>query len=55
MRNPYGFPKFEHDFISFRYARTKPIEGYIPALVVFFVIDPDGTVVLNWVETYDEG
>jgi hypothetical protein len=47
--NPYGFPFFENDWTSFRYARTKVLE-FIPALVVIFVIGPNGNVVLQHVE-----
>ncbi len=31
MRNPYGFPKVENDWISFRYARTEAIPGRLAA------------------------
>jgi hypothetical protein len=31
-RNPYGFNKFESDFVSFRYAITKSI-GTLPPLI----------------------
>jgi hypothetical protein len=54
LLNPYGFPFIENDWVRIRYARTKMIEGYIPALVVAFVIDEDANVVLEWVELADE-
>lgn len=47
--NPYGFPKFESDFTSFRYARTKGIR-FIPPLVFIFNIDAKHNVVLEHVE-----
>jgi hypothetical protein len=48
MRHPYGFERFEHDFISFRYARTKRI-GTVPPLYFVFRIDQDKNVVLEFV------
>lgn len=48
-QNPYGFPFFENDWVSFRYARTKALE-YVPALVVIFTIEDDGNVVLQHAE-----
>jgi len=48
-RNPYGFPFFENDWASFRYVRTKALD-FIPALVVIFIIDSNGNVVLQYVE-----
>jgi len=53
-RNPYAFPLVQNDWCSFRYARTKMIEGYMPALVVAFVIDHDDNVILQWVDHADE-
>lgn len=47
--NPYGFPKFENDWTSFRYARTKGID-FIPPLVFIFSIDNNRDVVLEHVE-----
>ncbi len=54
VRNPYGFPYVENDWVRIRYARTTMIEGYIPALVVAFTIDDNNNVVLEWVELADE-
>jgi hypothetical protein len=54
MLDPYGFPYIENDWVRIRYARTKMIEGYIPALVVAFVIDKSNNVVLEWIELADE-
>lgn len=51
MRNPYGFPKFENDFVSFRYARTEALHGKLGALTIIFTIEKDRSVVLQW---YDE-
>ena len=48
MRNPYGFDHFEHDVVSFRYARTKRI-GSVPPLYFIFRIDEDKNVVLEFV------
>jgi len=45
-RNPYGFNKFESDFISFRYAITRAT-ATLPAFVVIFTIDGDGNVTLE--------
>lgn len=47
--NPYGFPHFENDWTRFRYVRTKALD-FIPALVVIFVVDQNGNVVLQHVE-----
>jgi hypothetical protein len=48
-RNPYAFPKFESDYISFRYAITSKF-GDIPPLVIIFRIEKDGSVTLEHVE-----
>lgn len=48
-KNPFEFEKFEHDTISFRYARTTQI-GSIPPLYVIFQINHDTTVTLLHVE-----
>jgi hypothetical protein len=47
--NPYAFPRFENDFISFRYAITKPIEE-LPSFVIYFTINPKGDVSLEHIE-----
>lgn len=52
--NPFGFPVFENDWCRIRYARTTMIEGYIPPLIVAFVITEENDVVLEWVELADE-
>jgi hypothetical protein len=49
MRNPYAFPRFENDFVSFRYVITKPIDA-MASLVVTFSIGKDGKVTLEHVE-----
>ena len=54
MRNPYGFPFIENDWVRVRYARTKMIEGYIPPIIVAFTIEPDNNVILQWAELADE-
>ena len=54
MRNPFGFPVIENDWVRIRYARTTMIEGYIPPLVVAFVIDENNDVILEWIELADE-
>jgi hypothetical protein len=54
VNNPYGFPLVENDWCHIRYARTKTIEGYIPTLLVAFVIDENGNVILEWIEAIDE-
>ncbi|MDQ0325570.1 hypothetical protein J2R99_001419 [Rhodopseudomonas julia] len=48
-RNPYGFPHFESDFVSFRYARTKRTP-LAPPLVVIFRIDDNKNVILEHIE-----
>jgi hypothetical protein len=50
-RNPYGFQKFENDFISFRYAITAST-AEMPELVVTFTIDKNGDVTLEHIEEY---
>ena len=52
--NPYGFVKFENDWTSFRYARTQPIAGRLPALVIVFTIDKNKDVVSEWIDRIDE-
>ena len=48
---PQGFPFFENQWVSFRYARTKALEFVpLPPLVVIFTIEPNGDVVLQHVE-----
>ena len=54
MQNPYGFPIIENDWCKIRYARTTMIEGYIPPLVVAFIITEENDVVLQWAEIADE-
>lgn len=51
MRNPYGFPKIETDYTSFRYARTEAVPGVLGPLTVVFVLDENKDVMLEW---YDE-
>jgi hypothetical protein len=46
---PQGFPFFENQWVSFRYARTKALEA-VPPLVVIFTIEPNGDVVFQHVE-----
>ena len=50
--NPYAFPKFENDFISFRYASTVGARG-VPPLVIIFRIEKDGSIILETVEEND--
>jgi hypothetical protein len=52
--DPYGFPLIENDWVRIRYARTKTIQGYIPALIVAFTIDERGNVILEWAEAIHE-
>jgi hypothetical protein len=54
MRDPYGFDKIENDWCSVRYARTRMIERYIPALIVAFTINDDNNVVLEWIDKADD-
>ncbi len=48
-RNPFGFPRFENDALSFRYATTDRL-GNIPPLYVIFTVNADRTVTLVHVE-----
>jgi hypothetical protein len=50
-RNPYGFAKFENDFISFRYAIIAGTSD-VPELVVTFTIGANGDVTLEHIEEY---
>jgi hypothetical protein len=54
VRNPYGFPLIENDWVKIRYAKTTMIEGYIPPLIVAFTINEHNDVVLEWAELADE-
>jgi hypothetical protein len=54
VRNPYGFPSIENDWVRIRYARTRMIEGYIPPLIVAFTIDDDNNVILQWADLADD-
>lgn len=49
MRDPYGFPKFENDFTSFRFVQTKETP-FVPQLVIVFTIDDNKNVVLEHIE-----
>ncbi len=49
-RNPHGFEHFETPPFSFRYARTKKIGMMPPLVVIFRIIDEDGTVYLDHIE-----
>ncbi len=48
-RHPYGFEFFQNDWVSFRYTRTRALE-FTPPLVVIFTIEPNGDVILQYVE-----
>jgi hypothetical protein len=50
--NPYAFPKFENDFISFRYASTSKTHD-LHALAIIFSIGKDGSVTLETIEEDD--
>ena len=52
--NPYAFPLIESDWCSFRYVRTKMIEGFMPPLIIAFTIDADKNVVLQWIDYTDD-
>lgn len=51
--NPYGFDRYENDFVSFRYARTKPFQ-HVPAMVFYFQILTNKDVELTHVELFEE-
>jgi hypothetical protein len=48
------FLALKNDWVRIRYARTNMIEGYIPALLIAFIIDENNNVVLQWAEPVDE-
>jgi hypothetical protein len=51
--NPYGFPKEENDWVSFRYATTKRVDD-IPPLVIYFQITQTKDVELTHVEILED-
>jgi hypothetical protein len=51
-RNPRAFRYIETALFRTRYAVTKP-SGNAPALLVYFSIDEDEDVIMEWVEIYD--
>lgn len=53
LRNPWGFPKFENDFTTFRYVSTKRFAD-LPALWFQFRILENNDVELLHVESFDE-
>jgi hypothetical protein len=50
-RNPYGYERWESDWGSVRYVITNSFED-IPELVWWFVIEPDGGVIIENVEEH---
>lgn len=48
MRKPWGFPKFENDFTSFRYAKVDALPEKLGPITVIFTIDTEKNVVLQW-------
>lgn len=52
MLNPYGFPKFENDWTSFRYVVTKAVDT-APSLLFVFRVLPDKDVELTHVEIFE--
>ena len=50
--NPYGFPKFENDWTSFRYVITNPV-GTAPSLLFIFQVLSDKDVELTHVEIFE--
>ena len=50
--NPYGFPKVENDWVSFRYAITSAFNN-VPSLIVFFQITAEKDVELTHVEIFE--
>lgn len=51
--NPYGFERFENDWISFRYAITEAI-GIAPPLLFIFRILQNRDVELTHVEVFED-
>jgi hypothetical protein len=47
-RHPYGFPKVENDWTSFRNVKTDAIPGKLGALTVIFTIDDHKNIILEW-------
>lgn len=52
-RNPFGFHRFESQYVSFRYARTLQI-GNVPPLVVIFRIEMPETIYLEHIEEEEQ-
>jgi hypothetical protein len=50
-RNPRAFRSLETAWFRIRYAITKP-HGYFPALLIYFSIDEDEDVIMEWVEIF---
>jgi hypothetical protein len=51
--NPYAFPKFESDWISFRYAVTRA-SGIAPPLIFVFQVLKNKDVELTHVEVFED-
>lgn len=50
-RNPRAFRYIQTDWFRIRYAITKP-HGNVAALLVYFTIDEDEDVIMEWLETH---
>jgi len=50
--NPFGFPKIENDWVSFRYAITRSFD-HVPPLLVIFQITAKRDVELTHVEVFE--
>jgi hypothetical protein len=48
-RNPFAFKHIEIEWVSCRYAVTKPLDP-LPALIVIFTIEENGDVVIKHAE-----
>jgi hypothetical protein len=51
-RNPRAYRYIQTEWFRIRYAVTKP-RGNFPAFLVYFVIDEDEDVVMEWVEIHN--
>ena len=51
-RNPRTYRYIQTEWYRIRYAITRP-HGNFPALLVYFSIDEDDDIIMEWVELYD--
>jgi hypothetical protein len=51
-RNPRAYRYIQTEWFRMRYAATKP-RGNFPAFLVYFSIEEDDDVIMEWIEIYD--